>query len=161
MACPACGPEISFTTAEGGNRAGGTDSAIAATQAALAAAQVVAVKGLGGYHLACDATSAAAVAKLRARKGRADKPFAVMVPDVTTAELLVDLRADEVSRVDRDMPAHRVDGQPGREPPLRPGGTGQPVRRCAPALHTVAPSAFPSCSRLSRPGPPNAGDDQR
>ncbi len=64
-------------------------------------------------------------------------------------------------RVDRDMPAHRVDGQPGREPPLRPGGTGQPVRRCAPALHTVAPSAFPSCSRLSRPGPPNAGDDQR
>ncbi|MGD0808635.1 MAG: carbamoyltransferase HypF [Acidimicrobiales bacterium] len=97
VACPACGPEISFTTAEGGNRAGGTDPAIAATQAALAAAQVVAVKGLGGYHLACDATSAAAVAKLRARKGRADKPFAVMVPDVTTAELLVDLSADEVS----------------------------------------------------------------
>ena len=73
----------------------GTDAAIAATQAALAAGQVVAVKGLGGYHLVCDATSATAVATLRARKGRADKPFAVMVPDVRTAKIIVDVSGAE------------------------------------------------------------------
>jgi hydrogenase maturation protein HypF len=97
VACPACGPRISFSTVTGevGPVVEGTDDVIAATQAALAAGQVVAVKGLGGYHLVCDATSATAVATLRARKGRADKPFAVMVPDARTAKILVDVSAAE------------------------------------------------------------------
>ncbi len=46
---------------------------------------VLAVKGIGGYHLACDAGSARAVTELRTRKRRGDKPFAVMVPDVAVA----------------------------------------------------------------------------
>jgi len=98
VACPACGPRISFSTVAdrlSGRVVEGTDDAIAATQAALAAGQVVAVKGLGGYHLVCDATSATAVATLRARKGRADKPFAVMVPDARTAKIMVDVSAAE------------------------------------------------------------------
>ncbi|HTW08358.1 MAG TPA: carbamoyltransferase HypF, partial [Acidimicrobiales bacterium] len=63
----------------------GTDAAVAAAQRALAAGQVIAVKGLGGYHLACDATSNAAVSTLRARKHRPDKPLAVMVAGIDQA----------------------------------------------------------------------------
>ena len=56
---------------------------------------VLAVKGIGGYHLACDARNDAAVAELRRRKRRGDKPFAVMVPDLATARRIADV--DELS----------------------------------------------------------------
>jgi hydrogenase maturation protein HypF len=83
VACPVCGPQIAF---EGpGERIEGTDAVIAAAQDALARGAVLALKGIGGYHLACAATSREAVRRLRARKHRPDKPFAVMVRDVATA----------------------------------------------------------------------------
>jgi hydrogenase maturation protein HypF len=86
IACAACGPRIWF---EGtGGRVQGTDAALAATHHALARGEIVALKGLGGYHLACDATSDLAVDRLRQRKNRMDKPFAVMVRDVTVARTL-------------------------------------------------------------------------
>ena len=66
IACPACGPRLSAPLAE--------------AAAVLAAGGIIALKGLGGFHLACDATSEAAVAALRARKGRPTKPLAVMAP---------------------------------------------------------------------------------
>ena len=65
--------------------------AVAAARAALAAGRVVAVKGVGGYHLACDATSEAAVATVRARKARGGKPFAVMVRDLAAARALAEV----------------------------------------------------------------------
>ena len=77
VACAACGPRLWFESPAG--TVDGTDAAIAAAQRALADGAIVAIKGLGGYHLACDATSHDAVATLRRRKHRADKPFAVMV----------------------------------------------------------------------------------
>ena len=89
VACAACGPRLWFEAPSG--RVDGTDAAIAATQRALADGAVVAIKGLGGYHLACDATSPDAVAALRRRKGRADKPFAVMVRDLAAAESLAEV----------------------------------------------------------------------
>lgn len=90
LACPDCGPQLRFSDATGaGHRIG--DTALAAAMEVLATGGTLAVKGLGGYHLACDATSGDTVARLRMRKGRGDKPFAVMVGDLAAARELVDL----------------------------------------------------------------------
>jgi hydrogenase maturation protein HypF len=99
VACPDCGPTLRFESlarpwspstpsADAADQLSGSDAAIAAAQRALAAGQIVAIKGIGGYHLACSFDSEAAVALLRARKGRAAKPFAVMVPDLRVVRWL-------------------------------------------------------------------------
>ncbi|MFD6672902.1 carbamoyltransferase HypF [Rhodococcus zopfii] len=82
ICCPDCGPRIHAE--RGADRVDGDDEVLAAVQRALAAGQIVAVKGLGGYHLVCDATDPGAVRRLRERKRRPDKPFALMAPDVAT-----------------------------------------------------------------------------
>ena len=83
ICCPNCGPRLAVLDAEGGPLDG---DPITATLDLLKAGKIVAIKGLGGFHLACDATNAAAVAALRERKQREEKPFAVMVADVASAE---------------------------------------------------------------------------
>ena len=97
IACPDCGPRLRLVTKEGRGHSGEPDgeAALVAARALLAAGSIVAVKGLGGYHLACDAAHEAAVAELRRRKRRGDKPFAVMVADLPTARSLVELSPDE------------------------------------------------------------------
>lgn len=95
IACPTCGPRLRFE-ADGAPTLAGTDAAIGALHATLAAGGVVAVKGIGGYHLACDAADSAAVARLRERKGRADKPFAVMVADLEAVREIAQVDDDEV-----------------------------------------------------------------
>jgi hydrogenase maturation protein HypF len=86
-ACPTCGPQLSWHDPEGRvlTRA---ETALDAAVRALGDGRVVAIKGVGGYHLATDACSAAAVGELRRRKHRDDKPFAVMVGAVADAEAL-------------------------------------------------------------------------
>jgi hydrogenase maturation protein HypF len=82
-ACPACGPALWLeAVGEGDNPIRG-DAALAAAARLIRAGHIVAVKGLGGFHLACDARSEAAVSELRRRKHRDDKPFALMAHDVT------------------------------------------------------------------------------
>ncbi len=93
VACPECGPTLTLHRPAMPDVTG--DQAITEARRALRDGAVVAVKGLGGYHLACDATDAAAVASLRKRKDRGDKPFAVMVADVATAESIAILSAQE------------------------------------------------------------------
>ncbi|MEO7836108.1 MAG: carbamoyltransferase HypF, partial [Acidimicrobiales bacterium] len=86
-ACPACGPHVSLLAPDGEVLADRAD-AVAAAADQIRAGRILGVKGLGGYHLAVDATSAAAVAELRRRKSRDDKPFAVMVSSVESARSL-------------------------------------------------------------------------
>jgi hydrogenase maturation protein HypF len=78
VACPTCGPRLSFHDAKG--EITDTASALAACITALRAGRIVAVKGIGGYHLMCDARSDAAVTRLREKKPRPHKPLAVMFP---------------------------------------------------------------------------------
>ena len=90
VCCPDCGPRLRLLDATGATRASG-DGAIEAARRALLAGEVVAVKGLGGFQLACRADLAAPVQALRARKRRPTKPFAVMVRGLAEAEELVRL----------------------------------------------------------------------
>ncbi|GDY28748.1 carbamoyltransferase HypF [Gandjariella thermophila] len=80
--CPACGPRLRLVDAGGQERDG---DPVRDAAEMLHSGHVLAVKGLGGYHLAVDATSEAAAAALRSRKRREDKPFAVMVADLDEA----------------------------------------------------------------------------
>ncbi|MGW0176459.1 carbamoyltransferase HypF [Rhodococcus sp. NPDC003322] len=86
ICCPDCGPRI-FAERDG-IRIDGDDAVLTTVQTALAAGDIVAVKGIGGFHLLCDATNPAAVARLRDRKHRPCKPFAVMAPDVAAVAAL-------------------------------------------------------------------------
>jgi hydrogenase maturation protein HypF len=89
VACPQCGPHHSLNDQAG--PAHPDDEAIHRTADLLRDGKIIAVKGLGGYHLACDARNATAVRALRERKYRKEKPFAVMVRSGEAARALVEL----------------------------------------------------------------------
>ncbi|MDX1883164.1 carbamoyltransferase HypF [Mycolicibacterium sp. 120270] len=89
VCCPNCGPTLTYRTGDGTTADG--EAAPRQARRLLRDGGVLAVKGIGGYHLACDAGNEAAVAELRVRKRRGDKPFAVMVPDLSVARRLADI----------------------------------------------------------------------
>ena len=86
VACPVCGPQVWLEDARWSADMPSGSDAILAAQKLLSNGKIVAIKGLGGFHLACDATNAESVAELRRRKLRVDKPFALMMPDLATVE---------------------------------------------------------------------------
>jgi hydrogenase maturation protein HypF len=123
-ACSECGPRARLIDPSGDEVCGGGEDAVAATAAALRDGLIVAVKGIGGYHLACRADEQEVVARLRSSKHREDKPFALMTASLGTAERLVELGPAE-----RELLA----------------GTQRPIviarrRRDAPAAAAVAPA---------------------
>src|SRR5499426_3028218 len=84
-ACPACGPRL-YLTDEGGRKLENGDNAIAHARGLLLNGKILAIKGVGGFHLACDATNAGAIRRLRDRKYREDKPFALMAGSIEKIE---------------------------------------------------------------------------
>ncbi|GAA2277062.1 carbamoyltransferase HypF [Streptomyces hawaiiensis] len=98
VACPDCGPRLRLVPAPGsGVRPARDAGALTAARALLAAGRIVAVKGLGGYHLACDAGDARAVETLRTRKARGGKPFAVMCADLDEVRRIAGLSPSELA----------------------------------------------------------------
>src|SRR5208283_440559 len=92
-ACWECGPSVWLVGADGS--AISADNPVAATIDRLAAGEIMAIKGVGGFHLSVDATNQAAVMRLRERKNRYGKPLAVMVKDVEAAREVCVLTAEE------------------------------------------------------------------
>lgn len=93
-ACPECGPQLQFTFADRVPLAG---DPIALTVEAIQAGHIVAIKGLGGFHLVCDARNPSAVERLRHRKNRYEKPLAVMVANLVSARRLVEIDSSSES----------------------------------------------------------------
>jgi len=91
MSCPACGPTLAFFTSEGARQ----EEPLERAAEMLSRGRMVAVKGLGGFHLACDATRQEVVQELRRRKRRPHKPLAIMVRDLETCRLVASLSERE------------------------------------------------------------------
>ncbi len=108
LACPECGPQLSFV---GGGERLARDAALQASLAALRRGEVVAVKGIGGYHLLCDAQNPDAIGRLRSRKQRPAKPLAVMFPwqgEDGLQALRAELRLDDVAASALTAPARPI-----------------------------------------------------
>lgn len=138
-ACPSCGPSLTYCDPSGAALAHRTD-ALDASVAALAAGAILAVKGVGGFHLAVDATQPRAVSELRRRKARDDKPFAVMVADMTMARALVQIE-DKAAQTVLSSPARPIVIAPRRvgEAPITSGGAPSPI---------IAPAVAPGLPEL-------------
>ena len=95
VACPACGPHYFYQAGDQFER--GDKAAIRKAVQDLQSAKIIAVKGLGGYHLVCDARNIQAVSAMRARKFRKEKPFALMVENIKVAHSLMELGPDAES----------------------------------------------------------------
>jgi hydrogenase maturation protein HypF len=141
--CPECGPRIWFE--EGEAVVEGTDAALKRAAEVLAAGGILAIRGLGGFHLAVDATNDAAVRRLRERKGRDEKPLAVMARDLAHARLLGRVGPEEERLLaSAERPIVLLEEGPGSGPEPSPAagvaassGSGSaqvPSRGLAPAV---------------------------
>ncbi|WP_354637841.1 carbamoyltransferase HypF [Kitasatospora camelliae] len=143
VACHACGPRLTLTVPGRPGAAG--EQALAGARRMLAEGAVLAVKGVGGYHLACDAAAPATVALLRHRKRRGDKPFALMARDLDTVRELVEVGAEERELLEGPVrPIVLLRRRPGRSPwadavagSVAPGGPDLGVMLPYTPLHTL------------------------
>ena len=102
-ACPECGPHVFLTTNDGDILAE-KDEAVSGAVQLLASGAIVAVKGIGGFHLACDAFNNSAVEELRRRKRRARfKPFAIMVKDFALLREIAEVKSEELALLSSPM----------------------------------------------------------
>ena len=122
VACPACGPQVWIEVS--GEKVAEREGAVNMARQLLQEGKIVAIKGLGGFHLACDATNATAVQTLRQRKLRVDKPFAIMVHSLEAARVQAKLTEDEESLlVRRERPIVLTDRRASSsiDPMVAPG----------------------------------------
>lgn len=147
VACPRCGPRVYLADRQGTPLAWG-DEALAQAARWLREGKVLALKGLGGYHLACHAENPQAVALLRARKRRKDKPFALMARDLEALEGYVRLSPEAVrlltsaarpivllERGERPLPRRWPRG-------CRTWGSCSPIPRCTTSFSTTVRLPF-------------------
>ncbi len=155
-ACAACGPSVTF-------RGGGDTGAVHGAEAVRAAIAllrdggVLALKGLGGYQLACNALDAAAVATLRERKRRSNKAFALMAPDVAGVRAFAAVSPEEEALLRLARAADRSARARGRRRPPRRGGPGVGRPRVHAPEHTAALAALLTPAPALR----RSRDDQR
>jgi len=142
IACPVCGPRLELVSPDGHGLPGGEDAVTVAAEL-LSWGATVALKGLGGFHLACDATDERAVERLRRRKHRPDKPFAVMVADVGSAREWFEPTDDEVEVLGSwRAPIVLVADRERLAPGVAPGHRRQGVMLPSTPLHHLLMSAF-------------------
>ncbi len=135
-ACPDCGPRLALRDAEGGLLI--VDDPIAETLARLRRGEIVAVKGLGGYHLACDAANAEAVARLRSRKNREEKPFAVMLANAASIAPYAEMNDAERALLEsRERPVVLLKKREGCDAALPGIPQGDFLRGVAPGLSEI------------------------
>jgi hydrogenase maturation protein HypF len=136
-ACPACGPSLTLLDPSGRPAASG-DEALRCAAGRLAAGAIVAVKGVGGFHLMADARNADAIARLRTAKGRKEKPFALMFPSL--AALAAECRVSPLEEQllgGAEAPIVLLDR---RASPPRAGAVCEGVAPGHPALGAMLPS---------------------
>lgn len=139
-ACPACGPVLALGALSG-------EDALAEARHLLAEGRIVAIKGLGGYHLACDAGDQHAVAELRRRKARPDKPFALLVADLDAARSLAHVdQAEAAALTSPARPIVLLQARPDARtaPGVAPGLDELGVQLPSTPLHVLL---------LAQPGP--------
>ena len=136
VACPRCGPKIWLTDPAGNVLQTGTDEVIKETVRLLRAGRIVAIKGIGGFHLACDALNNDAVLRLRRRKRRDHKPFAMMVRSVEDVRkyALVDRAAEEALR----SPQSPIVLLPRRDPAIPKAGGLEAATPRMPVSHVAS-----------------------
>ncbi len=142
VCCPSCGPQLTLVSPRGQPLRG--DPLTAAAQL-LRAGGVLAVKGLGGYHLAADARSESAVALLRSRKRREDRPFALMVTDISSAEELCEFEDAEralLTSAARPIVILPRKNSAGVAPAVAPAGPSLGVMLAYTPLHMLLLEAF-------------------
>lgn len=127
-ACPVCGPSLAWYASGGTSPLAAREEALREALAVIAAGGVIAVKGIGGYHLVCDATNATAIDTLRRRKHRPDKPLAILVDSLTTLRTFADVSAGAAQSL--ASPAHPI--------VLVPHRPGSPIAaNVAPGVDTI------------------------
>ncbi len=155
IACPVCGPSIAY--AQVGKKAVYKADALTTARELIRSGGILAVKGLGGYHLACDAANEKAVNTLKERKHRSEKPLAVMAFDIEDHRKVLPGQRRRAQAVGKSAapgraarpPAWGFSGRRGRQRPFH--------LRLHAALHAAAPAALGTGAGV----PGDAGDDQR
>ena len=153
IACPACGPRL--RALDGRGQPIDTDLPLELGIASLKDKKIVALKGLGGYHLACVADDEAAVALLRSRKHRDQKPLAIMVKDLDAARSLCELSPAELRILSFTAQADSSLGTPAIRSSCRAGGAGESDAGCDAAIYTTPSLDLIGARRQA------AGHDQR